>query len=399
VRQDACPGALRPHEAADGLLVRVRLPGGLATPTQLVTLADLASEFSDGHLELTSRANVQLRALAADSVDEVAARLTACGLLPSASHERVRNILASPMGGHGPGGRWLVRPVVAELDERMRADPALAGLSGRFLFAVDDGSCDVAGLGADLTLYPLSGNEIALLLAGVDCGLRVAPAGAAALAVAAASAFLAERADGTWRLADLVDGPARVARRLARGQVSLSVQLPDSVFEPPVGLLAETGGTHAVGALVPLGRLSSAQAETLAELGETGRGEVVVTPWRTVLVGGLAKTTAAEWLSRLGLPTERDSPWAGVFACAGRPRCAKALADVRADAAEVVRRTGRGALPVHWAGCDRQCGKPAGAVEVVATGNGYEVRDGDGTRLFSAAELAATVAAAREGMG
>jgi precorrin-3B synthase len=58
------------------------------------------------------------------------------------------------------------------------------------------------------------------------------------------------------------------------------------------------------------------------------------------------------------------------------PGCAKALADVRADATAAVR---TGTLPAdgarqHWAGCERRCGRPRGAVvDVVATGTGYRV--------------------------
>jgi precorrin-3B synthase len=59
-----------------------------------------------------------------------------------------------------------------------------------------------------------------------------------------------------------------------------------------------------------------------------------------------------------------------VTACAGRPGCGKALADVRADVAAAV---AAGVLPAgrsHWAGCGRRCGRPAGDVlDVVATGD------------------------------
>ena len=62
-RIDACPGALQTHPAADGALARVRVPGGLLTAAQLRVLAAAARQIGDGHLELTSRGNVQLRGL------------------------------------------------------------------------------------------------------------------------------------------------------------------------------------------------------------------------------------------------------------------------------------------------------------------------------------------------
>lgn len=60
---DACPGALRPHQAADGALARIRLPGGMITAAQLATLASVASDFGSATLELTARGNVQLRGI------------------------------------------------------------------------------------------------------------------------------------------------------------------------------------------------------------------------------------------------------------------------------------------------------------------------------------------------
>ncbi|MGW4248717.1 precorrin-3B synthase, partial [Nocardia sp. NPDC004722] len=92
---DSCPGVLRLHEAADGPLARIRVPGGRLSPEQLQSLAAAAVDLGDGNIELTSRGNVQLR-----QVRDAAAltdRLTEAGLLPSATHERVRNIIASPL--------------------------------------------------------------------------------------------------------------------------------------------------------------------------------------------------------------------------------------------------------------------------------------------------------------
>src|SRR6516164_6206848 len=87
---DACPGALQVHQAADGALVRVRLPGGMITAAQLATLSGVSSEFGSGMLELTARGNVQLRGIT--NVTAVAQAivplLTQAGLLPAPTSAR-----------------------------------------------------------------------------------------------------------------------------------------------------------------------------------------------------------------------------------------------------------------------------------------------------------------------
>jgi precorrin-3B synthase len=218
---------------------------------------------------------------------------------------------------------------------------------------------------------------VALLLGGADSGLRAHPGAAVGLALSAARAFLAERAEqgGTaWRLAELADGPARVAARLP-GAVGPPVAVPPPPATGPVGAVPQRDGRTALVAVLPLGRLSAAAADLLAALA----AEVQLTPWRSVAVPDLAEDAvddAAVDLFRTGAVFDAASPWVAVTACAGRPGCAKALADVRADAAAAV---AAGALPAggarqHWAGCERRCGRPRGAVvDVVATPAGYRV--------------------------
>jgi precorrin-3B synthase len=376
VRADACPGALQTHAAADGALARVRVPGGLLTGGQLRTLAAAARDLGDGALELTSRGNVQLRGLAPGAEAGLGDRLAAAGLLPSATHERVRNVLASALTGRA-GGHVDLRPWVRALDAALCADPALAALPGRYLATLDDGRGDVAGLGGDVGLLALSPDTVALTLAGADSGLRVHPDDAVRLALAATRAFLAERAaqgSTAWRLAELTDGPARVGARLSGGR-GPAVDLPPAPAAGPVGSAVQSDGRVALVAVVPLGRLSADQAELLARIAD----EVQLTPWRSVVVPDLAEDAvddAAVALHRTGMVFDEASPWTRVTACAGRPGCAKSLADVRAD---VVRAVATGTLPAdgarqHWAGCERRCGRPRGeVVDVVATGTGYRV--------------------------
>ncbi|THJ64491.1 nitrite reductase, partial [Candidatus Frankia alpina] len=124
-----------------------------------------------------------------------------------------------------------------------------------------------------------------------------------------------------------------------------------------------------------------------------GDGRVMVTPWRSVVLRDLdaaAVARGSDRLAAMGLVVDADSGWVGVTSCAGRPGCAKALADVRRDAGRSAGagsapvRSGtsdggprhrRDRLPVHWSGCARRCGQPAGeVVEVVADATGYRIR-------------------------
>jgi precorrin-3B synthase len=373
-RVDACPGALQTHAAADGALARVRVPGGALRSAQLRVLAGAARDLGDGALELTSRGNLQLRGLRPGAESELGDRLAAAGLLPSATHERVRNLLASTLSGR-QGGHLDVRPWVAAFDAGLCADPALAGLPGRFLATFDDGRGDVAGLGGDVGLLALSPATVALLLGGTDSGLRGTPETAVDLALAATRAFLELRQEdgGTaWRLAEIPDGIARVSARLQAPR-SVPVEVPAASTAGSAGAVVQHDGRTALVAVVPLGRLTAAQAELLAGTSD----DLQVTPWRSVVLTDLHDPgAAAAMVGSAGLVLDADSPWLRVTACAGKPGCAKSLADVRADAAAAV---AAGTLPAggarqHWAGCERRCGRPRGdVVDVVATTLGYRV--------------------------
>ena len=91
-RADRCPGVTRPWPAEDGSLVRIRVVGGTLPASALASLVDLASRYGDGDLHLTRRANLQVRALAEPVPNGFVAGVRAAGLLPSPSHELVRNV-------------------------------------------------------------------------------------------------------------------------------------------------------------------------------------------------------------------------------------------------------------------------------------------------------------------
>lgn len=177
-RGDACPGSLRLHRADDGALARVRIPGGVLSIRQADVLLEAARELGDGELHLTSRGNVQLRGLGQECGGRLAELLDRAGLLPSRRHERIRNVVASPLSGLDGRGRLDVRPWLTALDGLLCGSDKAAGLSGRFLFALDDGRGDVDALGADVTLLAWSDGSALLRIGTAGAVLRVSGADA-----------------------------------------------------------------------------------------------------------------------------------------------------------------------------------------------------------------------------
>jgi len=395
---DRCPGALELHRAADGWLARLRVPGGRTTSAQLAVIADLADR-GNGIVELTSRANLQVRGLTPDAMGETARRLAAVGLLPSPAHERVRNVLASPLAGRHRRSELAADDVVAALDRGLCADPALADLPGRVLFLVEDGSGVLAGLRHDMALAPDRSGGIALLIDGIDSGVRAATAdGAAAMVLGAAHAFRdASHEAGVWSVRELSGGAAGLIERLsARADTSDELSWPRVAPRPlAAGRERQADGRFAVTALAPLGRLSPDQLRVLAGAAP----DVRVSPWRTVTVLDVPEPGVARLervLAAAELILEPGSGWSGLSACAGMGACSTARADVRAAAASRAAVRAPAAPGEHWAACPRRCGEhPGTPVAVAVLDDGVAVRRGADEVLVDDVEAAVDLLGAR----
>ncbi|MBE7218992.1 MAG: precorrin-3B synthase, partial [Caulobacteraceae bacterium] len=323
-----CPGALRPMASGDGLILRVKPRGGALTLDEAATIADLSARFGNGHLDLTSRANIQIRGARDETVEPLLAGLREADLLDrDAEIEARRNIVASPLAGLDPGC-FDIRPFLAALEQGLAREPALQVLPAKWSFNVDGGGClPLAGVPADVRFVFDAGG-----------GLRVGLAGFTSVPLSAdldLPRFLT-------RLAALVArAPARMAAIVERrGPAPIFVALDLIEGDPTMPEPSRDGDPFrclkdVVAFAPPFGDLPAetlkASVSACRAAGGTG---LRLTPWRVALATGLAAGDAVRAkLAALGLIVRADDPRRGVTACVGAPACHRASAPTRTDAA------------------------------------------------------------------
>lgn len=257
----------------------MRLIGGRLSARQLQELSAVAGEHGPGGLHLTGRANLQLRGM--PLVDgglppHIVSALIDTGLVPTPSHDLVRNVLVSPQTGL-VGGRADLRPVAANLDRIVCSRPRLADLPGRFLFVLDDGRGDLIRRDTDLGLVALDEHTAQLRIGSTGWGSVVDLVDAAGLLADLALDFLDRRGSGPsapWHVDELAESWTPSTPPDPRTQVQ---------SEPlPYGIVA--GGIHVEapgGVLTP-----TAVVELAAHAGPDD--PLVVTPWRGILVPAAA---------------------------------------------------------------------------------------------------------------
>ena len=98
-----CPSAHEPFSEVDGLLARVRTPGGVVAVAGWDALAALSAGGLISVVEITNRANLQLRGIEPANHAAVLDRLVESGLvLADGAADIRRNVMASPTAGFDP---------------------------------------------------------------------------------------------------------------------------------------------------------------------------------------------------------------------------------------------------------------------------------------------------------
>lgn len=389
-----CPSLMSPMEAGDGLLVRVKPRAATLTAEQADAVSGASRRFGNGIVELTNRGHLQIRGLSETGVEGLSRSMAEIGLAGASPRaEAVRNVLADPLGPDDSNARFDSHDLARRLGVVLEGDPALHALPDKFGVLVDAGiALPLAGCTADIMVRS-EGDGAIIAVDGGDRSLPLAVGDAEDTVRRLLSAFLSwledrDRHDASRppRMKDMVaacgtDGVFRAAG--LRGETRPDKHAGGQATRPPPGFVRVADGPRGCFLLgAPFGGI---EAERLADLAEMARifsdGTIRISPWKATVLCGVSQADAPALRGRAaeaGFVVEPDDPRARIVACAGRPRCASAEADTRADAALVA---AAGRMPegiVHVSGCAKGCAHPSpAAVVLVATPRGYDlIRNG-----------------------
>ncbi len=374
----ACPGALRPMESGDGLIVRVRPRGGAMPVLDLAALADAADRYGNGEIDLTRRANLQIRGITLSNIDGVLTALDQMGLLDASPEaEAVRNIIVSPLAGLDPAERIDVRPIARELEGRLTSDNRLWSLPAKFGFVIDGGGAlSLDDERADIRLRAIDRESFALGLDGGE-GIRwlgrIATAQAAEVASEAAALFASSFARGSRiRIRDAAsDIVANIVAPLALAPLGES-PAPRPQHRP-LGRIEMGANGVALALGVPFGRITAATLRALcAEAYTNGVSEMRLSPWR-VLYAPVPDETKAGALEAYaegqGLLVKDGDPISRIDACTGKPACASAFVATRQAARKLAAMASSlGIESAHVSGCAKGCARSAPADLVLIGG-------------------------------
>jgi precorrin-3B synthase len=361
-------------ETGDGLLVRLRLTGGILGTRNAHAIAACAIRHGNGLIDLSSRANLQLRGVTAQTLQDLISELADLDLLdPSADAEAVRNVIASPLAGLDPSAVLDVRPTVHALEAALASNSILHRLPGKFGFLIEDGGyLTLSQVYADIRFEAIAtpdGPHFIVKLGGApdssmgECEPHDVPDYAARIV----KAFLALRGgapDAPRRMRDLVDRAGLASIANAAGlQIGHLPSRPSRDFEI-VRVVGhhQLGEMHYVGVALPFGRLSGDALTHLASSASTsGATELRLTPWRAIIAAGVSSQCVEHLETELQgsrFILDVNDPRLHVAGCPGAPACRNATTPVQQDAERFMALFSQLApttIALHVSGCAKGC--------------------------------------------
>lgn len=326
--------------AGDGLIVRIRPRLARLTLAQALGLCETARRFGSGILELTSRANLQLRGVLASQHDQVIAALAELDLVDTdAALESRPQVMATPLWRAGDDSQRLASELAARLGE-------LPPLPAKFGFAVDAGPAPVlTQASADVRIERGRSGGLIVRADGAGAGIPVPPSDAIDAAIALASWFAAT-ASGK-----------RMKTHLTQCELPAAFGSTEPCARP--ASLPQPGPT-ALGAAygIAFGQMTAAALEQL--LRDCEAAAIRLCPNRSMVL------EQGQWRESIDFITTPGDPLLRVDACPGAPACPSATVETRRLARKIAPIFARAApeqshRSLHVSGCAKGCARARAA--------------------------------------
>jgi ferredoxin-nitrite reductase len=425
----SCPGLFYRTDAQDGILSRIRIPGGIINSEQCRVISDIADVYGGGYIDVTNRANIQIREISTNINAEVLERLQNFGLGRNPVVDHIRNIMTSPTAGIDCQELIDTCGLVNDWDNYLIGNPALSGLSAKFSVCFDGGGVGVPDIPSvrlrdrinDVGLFAVNvnGDVYFQLCLCVEkgkppqyVGILLEPRQCLSVLVALTDVYLdnitqrrrgAEEERGRRvRLREVICSLGvvgfleAVERRLSFSMLRVDgqeyqTQVLDTQYNH-VGIYPQRqSGLSYVGVVLPLGRLETCQFRGLANLAEIyGSSSLRFTPWQNLLIPDIPNSKLAEVkseITRLGLDYSKSNINSALVACSGTVGCASSATDTHLHAKEVAKYLENltdQPINIHFTGCEKSCAQhhPSDITLLGISAEAYHVYVGDGEEKF-----------------
>ena len=383
--------------AQDSFMCRLRIPNGILSAHQFAGLADLAETLGGGTLDVTTRANLQIREIQPRFVIDLLMGIQDLGLTTrGAGADNIRNITGSPTAGIDPSELIDTRLLARALHFTILNHRELYGLPRKFNIAFDGGGQvsvleDTNDIGfaavrvADGASVP-AGIYFRMYLGGItghgdfahDTGILLKSEECVTAAIAVVRAFIVhgDRTDRKRARFKYLLDEWGMDRFMAEVGKELSFAPPKVPPEQclPRGPLLKHGhvgihkqkqkGMNYIGVGLPVGRLSATQARGLAAIAtQFGSGTVRLTVWQNLILSDISDAKlpgARKAIEELGLSAEASPIRGALVACTGNTGCKFAATDTKAHAlylAQYLEARIKLDKPIniHLTGCPHSC--------------------------------------------
>jgi ferredoxin-nitrite reductase len=413
----------------EAMMARLRIPGGHLTTFQLREIARVAEQLTTGYVQITTRANFQLRLIAPKDAPEFLRRIQSIGLhTRGAGADNIRNITANPTAGFDPHELIDVMPLALELGTFIINHREFYDLPRKFNIAFDGGGLigsveDTNDLGAsavqieanDQGLTPglyfriKAGGATGHKAFANDLGVLVPPDKINEVLLALLKVYikLGNRTDRKrarlkhllekLSLADYVaEAEKRLGYPLPRLTPHSALRTPHSPIPPHshIGVYPQKQpGLSYLGVGVPVGNITPQQLLALADLAdELGTGIVRLTVWQNLIIPNIPHEkidAAKQRVEQMGLLWKQSNLSSGFIACTGNRYCKFAASDTKGNALALIKHledkfTLDQPINVHVTGCAHSCAQHyMGDIGLLATKTkdgreGYHVLLGGG---------------------